>query len=432
MKKLPLVASLAASLAVGGLLGSLVFPAAATSSTSSTATTLERGNWAPRNFDAINALIAKHSSDHSPDDAAAAYAVFDWDNTSIINDVTDKLFLYQIDPLAYRLTPDEFAQNLVRTVPGGLFKESIVNDAKQRVSLEDIAADISADYTYLHANYQGLAGTKTLEEITNTAQFQDFKAKLYFLLEAIIDTHGKEIAYPWEIFFVDNMTEEEFRVLAQDSIRHQMGAEISKHTVQSPASLPGRAGVVSISYADGLRTVPEIYNLMHTFLDNGVDVYVVSAGFEPLVEAIASSPDYAYNVPVDKVFGLRLEQDPNGAYLPEYKNDYPFTYGSGKPEVIHKEISRKHEGRDPVFVAGDSGSDIGNFTELPGMELGVVVNYLATGELGKISKEAANAIETDNTRFVLQGVDENIGVWQPTEKTRRIGATEAVLTNPKA
>jgi hypothetical protein len=83
-------------------------------------------------------------------------------------------------------------------------------------------------------------------------------------------------------------------------------------------------------------------------------------------------------------------------------------------------------------VAGDSGSGIGNFTELPGMELGVIVNYLATGELGKISKEAANAIETDNARFVLQGVDENIGVWQLTEKTRRIGSGEAVLTNPKA
>jgi hypothetical protein len=152
MKKLPLVASLVASLAVGGLIGSLVFPAGATSSASSPATTLERGNWAPRNFDTINALIAKRSSDSSPDDAGAAYAVFDWDNTSTINDVTDKLFLYQIDHLAYRLTPGEFAQNLVRTVPGSLFKESSVNDAKQRVNLEDIAADVSADYTYLHAN----------------------------------------------------------------------------------------------------------------------------------------------------------------------------------------------------------------------------------------------------------------------------------------
>jgi hypothetical protein len=56
-------------------------------------------------------------------------------------------------------------------------------------------------------------------------------------------------------------------------------------------------------------------------------------------------PDCAYNVPADKVLGLRLEQDSNGAYLPEYKKDYPFTYGSGKPELIHKEISGKHEGR---------------------------------------------------------------------------------------
>ncbi|MDQ6332769.1 hypothetical protein, partial [Campylobacter jejuni] len=79
---------------------------------------------------------------------------------------------------------------------------------------------------------------------------------------------------------------------------------------------------------------------------------------------------------------------------------------------IHKEISGKHEDRDPVFIAGDSGSDIGNFTELPGMEMGVIVNYLATGELGKISKQAAEKIGTADTRYVLQGVDENIGIWQ--------------------
>lgn len=431
MKRFPLAASLAASVAVGGLLGSFVFPAAANGPAASQAPTLERGNWAPRNFDAIDKLIHKHASKNSPDDADAEYAVFDWDNTSIINDVTDKLFLYQMDRLAYKLTPEEFAQNLVRTIPGGLFKESITNKAGASVSLEDIAADINDDYTYLHANYQGLKGSKTLEEVTATPQFRDFKAKFYFLFEAIIDSHGKEIAYPWEIFFVDNMTEAEFSQLAHDSIRHQMGAEIQKVTIQSPEELAGRAGVVTKSYTEGMRTVPEIYNLMHTFLANGIDVYVVSAGFEPLVEAIASNPDYAYNVPTDKVFGLRLEQDSSGTYLPEYKKDYPFTYGSGKPELIHKEISGKHEGRDPVFVAGDSGSDLGNFTELPGMELGVIVNYLATGELGKISKQAAENIGTDNTRFVLQGVDENIGLWQPTEKTRKVGAPEPLLINPK-
>jgi hypothetical protein len=63
----------------------------------------------------------------------------------------------------------------------------------------------------------------------------------------------------------------------------------------------------------------------------------------PLVASLAAS--LAVGGLLSKVFGLRLEQDPNGAYLPEYKNDYPFTYGSGKPELIHKEISGKHEGR---------------------------------------------------------------------------------------
>jgi hypothetical protein len=132
--------------------------------------------------------------------------------------------------------------------------------AGQRVSLEDI----TSDYTYLYRTYEGLEGTKPPAEVTNTDQFRDFKAKFYFLFEAIIDTHGKHIAYPWEISFVDNMTREKFRKLALDSIRHQMQTGIAEHKLTSPSRLSGRTGRVAIEYTDGMRTVPEIANLMHT------------------------------------------------------------------------------------------------------------------------------------------------------------------------
>ncbi|WP_086709109.1 hypothetical protein [Streptomyces antimycoticus] len=123
------------------------------------------------------------------------------------------------------------------------------------------------------------------------------------------------------------MTHAEFRALAVASIRHQMQTGIADITLTSPGRRPGRAGQVSVSYTDGQRTVPEIANLMHTFQANGIDVYVVSAGFEPLVEAIASSPAFGYNLPADKVYGLRLEEEPDGTYKPEYRHGYPVTFG---------------------------------------------------------------------------------------------------------
>jgi hypothetical protein len=424
-KRILLTASTAAALLAAALVGP---PSAASDEPSPTG--LERGNWAPHNYETINNLIGRYRSSDAEAESAQ-YAVFDWDNTSIINDVTDKLFLYQMDTLNYRLTPDQFRANLTRTVPPGQFADSVRGADGQRVSLEDITADLTSDYTYLYSSYEGLAGTKPLAEVTTTDQFRDFKAKFYFLFEAIIDTHGKHTAYPWEIFFVDNMTRDEFRDLALASIRHQMQTGIGEHTLTSPAGLSGKTGRVTINYTDGLRTVPEIANLTHTFQANGIDVYVVSAGFEPLVEAIASSKTFGYNIPTDKVFGLRLEQAPDGTYEPEYRHDYPVTYGPGKPEVIHQEIAGDHEGRDPVFVAGDSGSDLENLTTLKGMKLGLLVNYLPTGDLGKkVAKKAAATLHSPNPRYLLQGVDEYIGLWQPTEKSLLLGETEPRLLNP--
>ncbi len=430
MPKLRLALAAFVAVILSALLGTFLLPASNASPPRSTSTAtvgLDRGNWAPHNYDLISKLIANNSSTANPDRAAAPYAVFDWDNTSIINDVTDKLFLYQMDTLRYALTPKEFAADLASTVPPGRLAESVTNLAGKRLTREQLNADIVSDYRYLYNNYKGLNGSKSLAAIHKTPQFKDFKAKLYFLFDAIITTHGKEIAYPWETFFFDNLTPKQFQDLARDSIRHQMQIAIADVTLTSPAQLEGKAGQVEISYTDGMRTVPEIWNLMHTFLANGIDVFVVSAGFEPLVEAIASDPAFGYNVPADKVFGLRLEQDRKGRYEPVYKKGWPFTYGPGKPQLVRQEIYPKHQNRQPIFVAGDSGSDLGNFTEFDDTQLLLIVNYLPTGDLGKLAKIAADTRTSPNARYLLQGVDEYIGLWRPSEKSLMLGATKPQL-----
>ncbi|POM10573.1 hypothetical protein CUU62_23010 [Pseudomonas sp. WP001] len=179
-------------------------------------------------------LIAKHAV---PDDTAESkrvYAVFDWDDTSIINDVTDKFFLYQMDRLAYKLSPAEFSKVLRKTIPEKPLAESIKNIAGKPLTFAKLTADIERDYLYLYNHYEGMAGKQSLETVTQTDAFKDFKTKLYFLFGAIIESHGQLVAYPWEIFFCANMTESEVDALALASIRHSLQTGIAQVELTSP------------------------------------------------------------------------------------------------------------------------------------------------------------------------------------------------------
>ncbi|PPA00050.1 phosphoserine phosphatase, partial [Pseudomonas sp. MWU12-2312b] len=86
--------------------------------------------------------------------------------------------VYQMNNLQYKLSPDEFAAVLRQDVPNGPFMKDYLTVDGKPVNMEDIAADVEADYRWLHANYKGLAGSKSLEEIHATDQFKDFFTKL--------------------------------------------------------------------------------------------------------------------------------------------------------------------------------------------------------------------------------------------------------------
>lgn len=179
-----------------------------------------------------------------------------------------------------------------------------------------------------------------------------------------------------------------------------------------------------------MRVVPEIANLMHVLQRNGIDVFVVSAGFEPLVRTIATRPEFGYQLPANHVFGLRLETNDKGQYLAQSKTDYPVSYREGKPALVRQLIAPGKGHREPVFIAGDSNSDYGNFSLLPKFELGLIVNHLSSGDFGKVSHQGAEQLGKPNPRWVLQGADESIGLWSPSGKTLKIGSTEPRLLRP--
>lgn len=101
-----------------------------------------------------------------------------------------------------------------------------------------------------------------------------------------------------------------------------------------------------------------------------------------------------------------------------------------QPALAPQLIAPGKDDRKPVFIAGDSDSEYGNFSPLPKVELGLIVNYLSSGDFGKVSRQAAEQLGKPNPRWVLQGVDESIGLWSTSEKTLTIGSNEARLLRP--
>ncbi|KOR79343.1 phosphoserine phosphatase [Bacillus sp. FJAT-21352] len=387
---------------------------------------LDKGKWAPDTYKSVQNLIDKHGAGITGyDPKRKPYVVFDWDHTSIMNDTEEALFLYQIDHLAYNMQPEEFYEVIKKNVPNGPFSHEFKNLQGDAVTLKQIAEDLKRDYEFLYSNYNGMNGKERLETLHSTDQFKDFKAKMYFLYEAIGETYGVEIGYPWVLYLFANMSTEEVQQLAEASNDYNLGAQMASVTLISPASMLGKAGTVEVTYTTGLRLASEIANLMHTFMENGIDVYVISASMEEVVEVFSSNPKYGYNLPKENVFGMRLKKK-EGIIQAEYEDNWPITAREGKVEVIEQAISKKRGGYGPIFVAGDSSTDYEMLT-INSLKLGLIINRLKTGDIGKFAKTAAERMGKNNPKYVLQGRNENTGLWIPTEYTIKLGSNEEKL-----
>lgn len=411
--------------AAGLAIAALPFTASAATNVPATAS-LDRAKWSARNHAALSTLIEKNGSSSPKYDAKRKpYAVFDWDNTAIMNDTEEALLVYQINTLGFRLSPQEFSAIIRQNVPAGPFSADYNNSAGKAVTLEDLASDLDLSYAWLHANYNGFKGTLTLDAIRETVQFQDFKAKLYYLYEAVNGTHGVDVGYPWVVYFFTNMSVEEVGLMTERSNDVNLGLGLAKSKFTSPASLPGRAGVVSISHFQGIRLTTEIASLMDALRNHGIEVYVCTASLEDVVAVFASLPKYGFGVPTANVLGLRLEKQGN-VYTNRYKKDWPLTWGPGKTVAIQRELVAK-KGYGPLLVAGDSDGDYDMLRDFPDTQLGLIVNRLKKGKIGELSKWAADIMPTQLTRYVLQGRQESTGNWLPMEKSLKYGNNTAQL-----
>ncbi|WP_223432678.1 haloacid dehalogenase-like hydrolase [Pseudomonas sp. GL-B-26] len=255
--------------------------------------------WSPLNQKRLQAVIDEHgvkSASYCPDQRP--YAVFDWDNTCIMNDCEEALLVYQINYLQYKLTPDEFAAVVRQDVPNGAFMKDYTMVDGKPVKMEDIAKEIQA-----------------------SEQYKDFLAKLYFMYDAICDSYPVEIGYKWILYFYKNMTTAELQAMAEASNNYAIGDALRKVKYESSRTLSGRTGVVADTHFHGIRIHEEIRGLMHTLRANGIDVYVSTASIDDVVRVFAGNPHYGYGVPPENVIGLRMAME-DGKYTTRYQPDW--------------------------------------------------------------------------------------------------------------
>lgn len=392
------------------------------------ATKLLAGNWAPETRAAIQAVIDKNAN-------KGKYVVFDFDNTTVINDVEEALLIYQIENLVFKIAPDQMYDVLKTQIPD-MNAAVGKNAADQDVTCEQLAQDIVSDYKWLYANYEGLAGSKSLDAIHETNQYKDFAAKLRYMYSAVGDTFDASVSYPWVTYLFTGMTSAEVQELAGKSHRYWTEyGEFTELTWTSPAARPGKAGVVSISYLTGITFTDEVVDLYQTLMANGIDVYICSASFIDVILAAACDEYFGLNVPEEQVYAMRLKQDADGKYIAEYDYDwggagkYAQTQAAGKSTVIKNFIVPKYNGAGPIMVFGDSAGDFNMMTDFADTQLGVIFNrYRKTSDpIQGLSVKAAETIGQPNPQYVLQGRDNNTGELIPTQYSRMLGSTELVL-----
>ena len=282
--------------------------------------------------------------------------------------------------------------------------------------LADIDLDLVEDYSFIYDNFIGTSGKKSIEEMRQTPQYKDFTARLLFLFDGYAATPeiGDEYALVWVIDLFTGFTPAEVKAMAGEAVSFELANRIGMETLQSPYGLKTRSGNVSCSHRTGLRVIPEIQDLFSALQRNGIDVFIVSASYKPVVEAFSGTGAYGYNLPADHVIAMDLETGSDGKIIPRYKTGWVITFKHGKVEAINRKIkSQPGRNQDPLLTAGDSDGDYAMFTEFPGTKLSLIWNRVKGGDIGKLCRQAVDEMNDPMPRYILQGRNENTGLAIP-------------------
>ncbi|CAM3201188.1 HAD family hydrolase [Streptobacillus ratti] len=293
------------------------------------------------------------------------YAIFDCDNTILMNDIQFALIHYILKFKKYKTTPKMFKDFLYRNFPN----EKNISDEFLEIFERAYISENTSD-TYLEF----------------LANVEDLVEYLFFKYDSFDIT---------TIFFID-MKEEELRELIQKAINYHNSLEFSHENWIYENNIS--------TYKTGLSISKEMAELIKEFHENNIDVYVISGSPRFQVEEVLKP----LNKYIKKIYGRELEIK-NDKITGEFQKESIKTFYEGKVEVIEKYIYPKYN-KAPAFIAGDSMGDYHMLTEYDETEISLIIDRNRTGKFKEL-------FELNSDRFLKQPVDETIGIFIDAEKS---------------
>jgi len=354
---------------------------------------LDKGNWSPEVYEALSGLIAEYgSSSAGYDPECRPYAVFDYDNTTVMGDVSYNLVYYMLDNLAFGFAPDE-AETVFCSVISD--PDMMIPVAGDTVTVRSMARRFAEDYAALQGN----------SDYRSMPEFEDMRATFWNMALGIDCTIDYGTSCLWFETLFSGYTKEGIKELSGKAAVESCEASMfSDETWDS--------GDLQATVNKGLFITPELQDLYSTLTANGIDVYICSASMEEVVEGMACDPGFGLGMDEDRVFGLRLLSREDGCIDMTFDPDYPQSYKEGKTACIREMIAPAHGNRAPILVAGDSNGDYSMLTSFPDLKVGLIFDCGNTGNIGSLADMARKDslsfrehLKNNSTKYVIQPRD---------------------------
>ena len=327
--------------------------------------TLDCG-WNPSVKRRLDELIERNRG--NPD----AYAVFDFDYTTAIGDLSYLCMWRLLETLDFK------AGDLGALLKPGMPQRHYAEiDAIAALAAKLKAMRLKGDETAARPEWRDLAG------------------RYWALYRALFQEIGHDEAVKWRVRLFKGFTPDEMRGLAKDAISAALRREGLWRDPAAPKEKRGFA-------------IPtEIKQLFRDLLEAGIAVYIVSGSIRETILA-ATGGDFGLDFDPGCVFGSVFKLDADGRYLSETDDDSVKPWH--KPEFIMKHIAPRHHGAEPVLTAGDSTGDYTMLTEFKDLQLALVF-------MRNWREQTMYDLVASGGRVVAQGRDEVRGVLIPEQKS---------------
>lgn len=402
-------------------------------------------SWSDDVKGAINTFLEDYGN--KPD---KSYVVFDFDNTTSINDIGYMCTFYQISHMSYNIAPEQMTTILHSNL-------SLNNDIE-----DNYIYDITQAYKQLYDSYgpfniNGLSDDDA-KKVQETDNWKEFCAKYLSLIDYLHDNENTAITYLWMGCSYYGTTRDELYQFSKQALNYYKDIESYEYEIESPASLNSKTGQVKSKMFLGVSVTKNMQELMKALHDAKIDIWINSASSEELVRGALDV--FGINEYVTGLIGIVFKYDNNCRMLCQFdmdngcayiKNGNKFeldnlpiknvTEGKGKIGVLVNAVVPKYE-CGPIAGFMDNNGDFNFCTEFKSLKMVICFNTASrstTNGAGLVAETAIyqrdtlhydlkSANEAGDTLYLLQGRDENgMRTFRNSNATIQLGKTEEKL-----